>query len=531
MTTTLLGADAELLVAMASSLSAAAAELRRCTTNATMTLRSVNRIWPGVDLAATASRWAETSSADLLRRAQLLDEIDSVRGLINSDIMAAERRAFSAWLDGDTREARRWDRRAERSRELLAPRAVVGRWGAITFEHRQFLVFDPANGRIAELVGDLGSASAVAVLVPGTKSNLGNFDRTAERARLMHATASDVNCSDVAVIAWLGYDAPDNLWQARHIEPAAAGGIQLASFLESLADDMQPGARITLVGHSYGTDVVAKALLAGARADAALFLGSPGVPVNHARELNRAGTTEIYAMRSIGDPIPFVNRDPGPVVKLQPVIERLLDMQKAPELGMDPTLPEFGATRLDAGTDQGHDAYFVAGSVAMAQIGALIAGSTNRLRDVTADTFAEGWEEKIDDTIDNGQAIRDIQHDARNVSIDELQTRLGPGSAGIFEVAQGINNIAHDATNGTVDTAQRGLGTVSNGVDRIAEIVDKVPGASHLPSLGSGDDLSKIIDRFSEHNVGTPSAIVRDLSTIADLLDLPDLPSMPRFGL
>ncbi len=486
MTTALLGANAERLVSMASSLSIAATELRRCSTNATTTLLSVGRTWPGGTLAAGVSRWAESTSADLLRRAQLIDELDSVRGLINRDVTAAQMRAMSAWHQGDTDEARRWARRAERSRELLEPRVVVGRWGAVTFEPRQFLVFDPVNGRIAEVMGDLGSASSVAVLVPGTKSNLGNFGRTADRARLMRTEASGVNCGEVAVIAWLDYDAPDNLWQARQIEPAAAGGAQLARFLESLADDMQPGARVTLIGHSYGSNVVAMALLAGARADAALFLGSPGVPVDHARELNNGGTTGIYAMRAIGDLIPFANRDPSPAFRVHPVVEFVFDLEKASELGTDPTVTGFGATRLDAGTEEGHSAYFVPGSVAMAQIGALIAGSASRLRDVTADTFAERWEEKIDDNLDNGQAIIRGAYDARNEVIDEIQSHAGP-LAPVFDVSQGIEGVIFDAGNDAVDAAQRGLGTVSNGVDRVVELAPDLPNIPGMPDLPGFD--------------------------------------------
>ena len=284
MSTSVLGADAELLVQAARSLSIAADEMRRRSSKVTTTLAPLGRTWSGAPLVTAASRWAETAVGDLLRRAQLADDLDSVRHLIEVDAIRAERAAMSAFARGDVDEARRWADRAELDRGLLAPRLTIGAWGTATFEERQFLVFDPVNGRVAEVFGDVGSASAVGVLVPGTTSNLGNFGLTADRARLMHAEASEVTCGEVATIAWLDYDAPDNLFQARYIDRAEAGGIRLAGFVHSLQATMPAGARVTLIGHSYGSDVVAMALLAGAPAHAAVLLGSPGVPVDHARD-------------------------------------------------------------------------------------------------------------------------------------------------------------------------------------------------------------------------------------------------------
>jgi len=59
----------------------------------------------------------------------------------------------------------------------------------------------------------------------------------------------------LAVIAWLGYDAPQGVGRSAAREELARAG---ATFLDGFAKDlatMRPNARMTVIGHSYGSVV------------------------------------------------------------------------------------------------------------------------------------------------------------------------------------------------------------------------------------------------------------------------------------
>jgi pimeloyl-ACP methyl ester carboxylesterase len=145
---------------------------------------------------------------------------------------------------------------------------------------RQFLAFDPAgDGRAIEALGDLLTATRVVVLVPGNDITLRNYDdRLAAHARALYdamgAAAMD-NDPRVAVVAWLGYDPPEGIWpDALREDRAADGATALRVFLDAL-----PGSgTIVLVGHSYGSVVVALATPhLGPRVTDIVALASPGM--------------------------------------------------------------------------------------------------------------------------------------------------------------------------------------------------------------------------------------------------------------
>ena len=110
--------------------------------------------------------------------------------------------------------------------------APYAKW---TGQGRQFLAFDPrGNGRVVEVFGDLGAADRIAVLVPGVSTTANNFntglddvrDRApAVQARALYdAAARRLPGQHVAVIAWLGYDAPQGVGRSPRVrswhEPA-----------------------------------------------------------------------------------------------------------------------------------------------------------------------------------------------------------------------------------------------------------------------------------------------------------------------
>src|SRR4051812_17770273 len=94
---------------------------------------------------------------------------------------------------------------------MTAAGAPYADWAATG---RQFIEFDEAHGTAVEVVGDLGTATRVAVLVPGVDTKLADFDRglggVARRAPAVQARSiytqlrADQPAARVAVVAWLG---------------------------------------------------------------------------------------------------------------------------------------------------------------------------------------------------------------------------------------------------------------------------------------------------------------------------------------
>lgn len=189
-------------------------------------------------------------------------------------------------------------------------------------QERRFLAFDPSGaGRAAEAFGDVTTARCVAVLVPGGRNGLDTFNAVAIDARLLADTAG----AGTATIAWLGYDsagAAGGTATARHTR-ARTGGQALRRFLAGLVPCLADGARLVLVGHGFGTVLVAAALRAGCAPDDVVLVGSPGLGqrIRRAADLRPARpgpqtgagrpATRVWAVRAPGDAIAY-SRAYGP---------------------------------------------------------------------------------------------------------------------------------------------------------------------------------------------------------------------------
>jgi hypothetical protein len=180
----------------------------------------------------------------------------------------------------------------------------------------QFLMFDPrGRGRIAEVFGDLSTADRIAILVPGVGNQLDNFwtgvGNASYRApavqadNLYRSAVQEGTGGHFAVIAWLGYDAPDGVGISSATEgPAAAGATALERFTAGLAT-VRPQATIAILGHSYGSTVIglAAARLPMAVTDIAVF-GSPGMGVDSESGLHT--TARVWAGQSRKDWIRWI---------------------------------------------------------------------------------------------------------------------------------------------------------------------------------------------------------------------------------
>lgn len=149
------------------------------------------------------------------------------------------------------------------------------------------LGFEPKSGdRDAQAIVAISNpdtADNVAVFVPGTGTDVaslgGNIDRMAD----LQAQAETIPGSgQTSTIVWLGYDAPNDIFpDALGAGYAKDGAPALRDFTFGLRESHQgPEARVTVIGHSYGSTVVGTAdAMAGEglAANDIIAMGSPGM--------------------------------------------------------------------------------------------------------------------------------------------------------------------------------------------------------------------------------------------------------------
>jgi hypothetical protein len=152
------------------------------------------------------------------------------------------------------------------------------------------------NPKAAIAVGDLDKAVNVSYIVPGmgttVSGDMGKLTTAAYDLRNEQAQVSGVDSSKIAVVAWLNYTPPNSSDVAGVMsnQLAETGSDRLAANLNGLdavhAAEGNP-AVVSVVAHSYGTDVATLALTK-AHADHLVLLGSAGVShtITNAADLN-----------------------------------------------------------------------------------------------------------------------------------------------------------------------------------------------------------------------------------------------------
>lgn len=198
------------------------------------------------------------------------------------------------------------------------------------------------DGTMVAAIGELDSADQVTTIAAGVgSSDPTGWPTQVERARAV-ATATGG-----ASVLWLGYRAPENLVNGISTAPAAQAGARLREFQQSLAD-RRPEQQRTVIGYSYGSVVLGWAASAtgpGINADTAILLGSPGLGVSRATELNLLGRPggngpepRVIAVTGLQDPV------------------GLLATAFNGVHGVDPTTTGFGAQVWQS--DQDHSGYW-----------------------------------------------------------------------------------------------------------------------------------------------------------------------------
>jgi hypothetical protein len=221
------------------------------------------------------------------------------------------------------------------------------------------LFFNPnGQGVAAMVIGDLATATRVAILVPGSDTTLATFFSRgpASPGGGAEALAAEAHRLEggarLAIIAWLGYPAPATLSPGVLTSGDAELGAQaLRPLVTALA---RHGDQVALLCHSYGSVVCGLAAPHLPVTDIAVF-GSPGMDASSAASLDVSA--RVWAGRESGDSIRFV-----------PHI-RLLGLG----FGTDPMSPGFGARVFATGTG-GHSDYLAPGSVSLRNLAYIALG-------------------------------------------------------------------------------------------------------------------------------------------------------------
>lgn len=148
---------------------------------------------------------------------------------------------------------------------------------------RQIIAFDPARASFIELTGDLDTATAVGVVVPGLNTTVAGSADDTETSRRFVAEGG----GDVAMLTYLGGPFPTGAWAAGVIDagrPTYALDMapRLAAFSEDVDRAVAATGRdipVTYVGHSYGGSILGTAEQLGLTADRTVYVAAAGAGV------------------------------------------------------------------------------------------------------------------------------------------------------------------------------------------------------------------------------------------------------------
>ncbi|OBK32626.1 hypothetical protein A5659_24130 [Mycobacterium sp. 1165196.3] len=266
--------------------------------------------------------------------------------------------------------------------------------------------YDPlafsGKGRAAIAIGNPDKSRNTAVVVPGTNSSVrGGWmsDGTDDAINLYEQAARADPQRSTAVLAWMGYDAPEfgqPHWQQAITDPAELeqvgtpwrarqAGALLAADVNGLAatHDGPTPAHVTVLGHSYGSTTVADAFAhSGMRANDAVLTGCPGTDLAHGAADFHLDGGRLYVGAASTDVISWIGETGS---GLPNGLNETLGGPVGPlaGLGGDPAHAGFGAVRFCAEvagshsvmpwfTDHSH--YYDVGSESLHNITAIVTG-------------------------------------------------------------------------------------------------------------------------------------------------------------
>jgi hypothetical protein len=241
------------------------------------------------------------------------------------------------------------------------------------------------DGRAVVALGDPDRAANVLTQVPGMTADLGSYGGELSRAEHVAVRAAELGpAASTSTVTWLDYDAPDFVDEAASTGRARAGAAALRHFQDGLRATHDGTARLTVLGHSYGSLVVGRAAAdAGLAADGVVFVGSPGVGVDTAADLH-VPAGHVWSTTSRSDIIQYAPAAPtsllGDLVTAGsvPVIGPAIAFGTPEDdlwFGCNPSDPSFGARVFPSQPDAGHSGYWEPGRPALDAITAIVLGA------------------------------------------------------------------------------------------------------------------------------------------------------------
>ncbi|KQV20014.1 MULTISPECIES: alpha/beta hydrolase [unclassified Kitasatospora] len=212
------------------------------------------------------------------------------------------------------------------------------------------LGLDPKDdGQAIVAFGNPDTAKNTAVYIPGTTAELDGIGGDLNRMKDLQAASDQYGKpGDTATVMWLGYDAPDDVVKDAPFDNYAEDGApKLDRYVDSLGVTHDGGPRHTsVIGHSYGSVVVGEAAKNGngLAADDIIVAGSPGMHVQHAKDLN-IDPKHVWAAEADGDPVPNLGA-------LKHGRGGWFDFPNTP------TSDDFGANRITTDGNHGHSEYW-----------------------------------------------------------------------------------------------------------------------------------------------------------------------------
>jgi hypothetical protein len=292
------------------------------------------------------------------------------------------------------------------------------------------LTFDP-HGQEDQTGVEIGygnpdTAAKTGVVVQGTKHSALDLGSVGQNGRDLYNTMSS---SSKAVVVWLDGPEPPSLTYAALDKWANEGAPNLAGDLAGLKASHvaanSDGGHLTVIGHSYGSYIVGKALTDGAPADDVIFVGSPGVGVNHASDLG-VNPSHVWDGQA-GDDLILLSEKrftPNPLT------------------GNNPEDSDFGAQHFSVAGSSGHSQYYQGESLQnMARIADANYGAVDR---VDAPDY---------------RGLRELPGDAISAGLDPIDTDYNE----VRDLVTGHPIKAlEDGWDGTVNTAEDGWHTVED---------------------------------------------------------------------